>query len=230
MTVAIAFLAAQAPAAPVLVGVWDFPAIQFDAPSGAQIEPVRAEPLASAPVIARLDNKGVVLADTATYSCRWDRDLNRPTMVRGCLLTESGYEILAVGVFETRGDWLRIALDDNGRRFGWIQPSGEFHALPDLLASDHLTYLTDQWNRLMYDSPGSRRAREARSASRAPSANPEIPYRTIGHTFVGERLWLHVELLDQVCRAEEPRVLDSGWVPAQSPIGSQWAWFWSRGC
>ena len=47
---------------------------------------------------------------------------------------------------------------------------------------------------------------------------------------VQERLWLHVEILDEVCGNQDPRVIDTGWVPAQSPAGTQWAWFWSRGC
>jgi DNA-binding winged helix-turn-helix (wHTH) protein len=36
------------------------------------------------------------------------------------------------------------------------------------------------------------------------------------------------ELLDEVCSAQEPRVNDTGWVPAESAAGVQWAWFWSR--
>ncbi len=43
-------------------------------------------------------------------------------------------------------------------------------------------------------------------------------------------VYLHVEILDEVCGNQDPRVIDTGWVPAQSPAGAQWAWFWSRGC
>jgi hypothetical protein len=230
VSLAAMFVAAQPLASPSLVGVWDFPAIQFDTATPAAVTVVHSEPSVSAPVIATLDGRGITFAGAATPSCLWNRDLERPAAPRGCSLTESGYEIATIGVFEKRGEWLRIALDDNATEFGWLQPSGEFHALADLLAADHLTYLTARWDRMMFDSPGRVRPRAARLGSDSSAATPEISYRAIDHVFVDDRLWLHVELLDRVCRVAEPVALDRGWVPAQSAAGEQWTWFWSRGC
>jgi hypothetical protein len=58
-------------------------------------------------------------------------------------------------VFERRDGWVRIALDNDATRFGWVRESDPFHAIVDLLAGDsRLTYLTPTWDGTLYESPG----------------------------------------------------------------------------
>jgi hypothetical protein len=98
--------------------------------------------------------------------------------------------------------------------------------LVELVASsERLTHLTKQWDGRAYARP------DAQSPLvRQYSHDDEVPYRARGHRVVDGRLWVHVDVLDQVCSGPEPRVLFTAWVPAQAPMGTRWAWFWSRGC
>jgi len=232
--VMVSILAVQTFSVPVLVGLWDFPGIMGDAAGPVDLVTVHLNPSMSAAVVAHLDKEGISLAGAATRSCRWIRDLDLPASPRGCIFTESGYEIPSLAVFDRQGGWLRIALDDRATRYGWVQERGQFHALADLLAGNRSTYLMAAWDRTLYESPSSGAPalgrRTARTSGKPPNANAEVPYRAIGHVFMQGRLWLHVEILDEVCGGQDPRVIDTGWVPAQSPVGAQWAWFWSRGC
>jgi hypothetical protein len=235
----VSMLILQALSTPALVGLWDFEGLAAEADRAVTPVAVHLDPSASSPVVARLDKEGILLAprqgsgqaDGSKRSCTWKRDRDRPASPRGCLFTESGYEIPSLAVFARQATWLRIALDDNATRFGWVQQRGDFHALADLVAAERLTYLTGAWDKRLHDSPAAdlRTGRDARVSTNAARAT-EVPYRTIAQRIVQGRLWLHVELLDQVCSGGEPNVIDTGWVPAQSPAGDQWAWFWSRGC
>jgi hypothetical protein len=195
---------------------------------------VRAAPLPSATAIATITARGITFANDTAPACTWNRDMERPQAPRGCAWTESGYEVAALGVFERRGGWLRLSLDDQGSRFGWVQAEDDVLALDELLGTDeHLTYMTRTWNRIAYDAPGPagvRSARPARGVADRGGELVEVPYRALDRTMVGDRLWLHVELLDQVCGSSDPKVVDVGWVPAESDSGELWAWFRSRGC
>jgi hypothetical protein len=227
-------VAVQALSVPPLVGLWDFGGVAGYATGPVDVVPVYLSPSSSAAVVAHLDTSGISLAD-GTRSCEWIRDLDVPTRPRGCVFTESAYEIPSLAAFERRSGWVRIALDNDATRFGWVRESDRFHAIVDLLASQStLTYLAPSWDGMLYESPGSARrsvnARTARASDTIVRENAEVPYRAIGRTVVQERLWLHVEILDEVCGNQDPQVIDTGWVPAQSPAGIQWAWFWSRGC
>ena len=230
----VLILAVQTLALPPLVGLWDFAGIASETPGAGDLVSIFANPSTNSPVVARLDREGILSADGSTRLCRWIRDLDVPAAARGCIFTESDYEIPALAVFAQQGNWLRIALDDKATRFGWVQQRGEFHPLPELIGGEKLTYLAAAWDRTMYDSPGSGvsapGARPARLSENAARVTREVPYRAIGHLVLQGRLWLHVELLDEVCGAQDPRVVDTGWVPAESAAGVQWAWFWSRGC
>ena len=221
----------KAASSPRLVGLWDFSAIQNEAGSGVD---VHLDSSPASPVIARLDHEGIAWADGSRRSCQWVREPQLTAAPRGCIFTESGYEIAAVAVFDRRGNWLRIALDNGATRFGWVQADGLFHPLADLLGAEKLTYLTGAWNRRLSDSPRAdaieSAGRLARISRKVATESFEQPYRADRTMVVQDRLWLNVELLDEVCGAKEPRVIDRGWVPAQSPAGEQWAWFWSRGC
>jgi hypothetical protein len=227
-------VAVQALSVPPLVGLWDFGGVAGYATGAVDVVPVYLSPSSSAAVVAHLDTSGISLAD-GTRSCEWIRDLDVPTRPRGCVFTESAYEIPSLAAFERRSGWVRIALDNDATRFGWVRESERFHAIVDLLAGQStLTYLTSSWDRMLYESPGAtrqgRNARTPRASDTIVRGNAEVPYRAIGHAIVYNRLWLHVEILDEVCGNHEPRVIDTGWVPAQSSADIQLAWFWSRGC
>ena len=230
----IMLVAVQALSVPQLVGLWDFAGVAGYATGPVDAVPVYLTPATSAAIVAHLDTSGISLAG-GTRSCEWIRDLDVPTRPRGCVFTESDYEIPSLAVFDRRNGWVRIALDNDATRFGWVRESDQFHAIVDLLAGDsRLTYLTPAWDGMLFESPAftprGRNARTARTSDTIGRGNAEVPYRAIGRAVVQERLWLHVEILDEVCGNQDPRVIDTGWVPAQSPEGTQWAWFWSRGC
>ena len=223
-------------AVPALVGLWDFSGIRRDPDVPAESVDVRVNPSTGAAVIARLDEKGISSADGSKRFCSWagDHDFGDPVPPRGCIYAESGYEIASVVVFEQQGKWLRIALDNSATRFGWVMADDAFHPLSDLLRIGRLTYLTPLWNRRLYDAPDTKAdvagSRVSRLSARATNGDFTQPYRAVRTVVVQGRLWLRVELLDEVCNVDEPRVIDTGWVPAQSATGEQWAWFWSRGC
>jgi hypothetical protein len=228
-------LVLQAIAMPALVGLWDFSGLGRDPDVPVKSVDVRLDPSTAGDVVARLDREGISSADGLKRFCSWKRDIDVGSAPGGCIYAESGYEIPSVAVFERRGEWLRIALDSSGTRFGWVMSDDAFfHPMTDLLGESRLTYLNTRWNRRLYAAPDAKAiaagGRVARLSAGSTSAHAEQPYRAVRTVVVGGRLWLRVELLDKVCSANEPRVIDTGWVPAQSSTGEQWAWFWSRGC
>lgn len=232
----VSMLVLQAVVVPPLVGLWDFSGILKDPGVAVESVAVRVNPSTTAAVIARLDGDGISSADGSKRFCTWESDINVDGPPRGCVYTESGYEIPSVAVFARQGRWLRIAIDNSATRFGWLMADGAFHSLADLVGGSRLTYLTARWNRRLYDAPVANattaRGRVAQLSAGSTDADFLQPYRAVRTVVVEGRLWLRVELLDaaDVCAAQDPRVIDSGWVPAQSAAGEQWAWFWSRGC
>ena len=201
-------VAVQALSVPPLVGLWDFAGIAGYATGPVDAVPVYMSPSSSAAVVAHLDTSGISLAG-GTRSCEWIRDLDVPTRPRGCVFTESDYEIPSLAAFERRDGWVRIALDNDATRFGWVRDSDQFHAIVDLLAGEsRLTYLAPTWDG----------ARTSRLVSR-PGAAAHGPHARLALLSEGtrkcpteplaapvqERLWLHVEILDEVCGNQDPR-------------------------
>lgn len=224
----------QAVSVPALVGLWDFSGLAFDPDVAVSPVNVHVNPSTAADVIARLDKEGISSADASKRLCSWERDIYAGGPPRGCVYAESGYEIGAVAVFARQGKWLRIAVDNSAMQFGWVMADGAFHPLADLVGESRLTYLTARWNRRLYDAPDAKAiaggGRAARLSVGSADAAFQQPYRAVRTVVVEGRLWLRVELLDGLCTVDEPRVIDTGWVPAQSAAGDQWAWFRSRGC
>ena len=94
-------------------------------------------------------------------------------------------------MFDRRNGWVRIALDNDGTRFGWVRESDQFHAIVDVLAGDsRLTYLTPTWDGMLFESPAftprGRNARTARPSDTIVRGNAEVPYRAIGRAVVQE--------------------------------------------
>jgi len=232
--VTVSMLMLQTVAVPALVGLWDFSGLRRDPDIPVQSVDVRINPSMESAVIARLDGKGISSPDGSKRFCEWTADHDVAAAPGGCIYAESGYESPSVAVFERQGKWLRIALDNSATRFGWVLGEGAFHSLADLLRIGRLTYLTARWNRRLYDAPDAKAiaagGRISRLSAGSTDADFQQPYRAVRIVVVEGRLWLRVEVLDELCGAQEPRVIDTGWVPAQSAAGEQWAWFWSRGC
>ena len=224
----------QTVAVPALVGLWDVPGLRSAPDVAVKSVDVHVNPSTAAAVIARLDAEGISSADGSKRFCNWEADHDVAAPPRGCIYAESGYEIPAIAIFERQGEWLRIALDNSATRFGWVKSDDKFHPLAGLLGASRLTYLTARWNRRLYDAPDAKAiaagGRVARLSVESTHTDFQQPYQAVGTVVVEGRLWLRVELLDAVCVPQEPRVIDTGWVPAQSARGEQWAWFWSRGC
>ncbi len=225
----------EAQSMPTLTGLLDYPAIYADSEPGVAAQVLKVHERASngTRVVAQLDRKGIRLADAGEYFCTWTRDLDVSKAATACVFTESGYEIPALAVFGADGQWYRIALDDS--HFGWVQQAAGYHSLADLLASsERLTYLTPAWDGRLYDAPGKGATlvlpRERRRSRNDPAQTDTVPYRALDHTMVAGRLWIKVEILDEVCGERDPHVLYTGWVPAQSPSGELLMWFHSRGC
>ena len=219
-----------------LIGLLDMPIVYGEpgTPSGdtnpksraARID-VRAQPSRAARVVATIDTRGVA-ADGA-HRCRW-RGVAAGAII--CPHWESGYEIPALAVFETRpGAWYRIAIERGATRFGWIRSDEPFHALEALVASDdHLTYLTARWPRTLHDRAGGGTTTHVEKRPPPPGQSGDTtPYRALRHARIGAELWIEVEVLDQVCGANDPRVIGTGWIPARTP-GALLVWYHSRGC
>jgi hypothetical protein len=205
-----------------LVGLLDVPTIYGAAQeNGARTATtavafdVRREPLDGASVVARLDDAGIARSDGAR--CFW-RSAPR------CRYHESGYEIPALAVFDTRtGGWYRIAIDPEGAAFGWIRSAEPFHALAALVLSDErLTYLTPLWRGVLHPRP-------ADPTTRLVTRESETPYRALRPATIGNQLWIEVEIVADACKDRE-RVIDRGWVPLRNAAGELNVWYWPRGC
>ena len=215
-----------------LIGLLEVPLV-YDAlehagpkpPTPSRID-ARTAPSRAAPVVATLHRDGITTRDGAR--CFWQRAPH-------CRFHEAGYEEPALAVFERRvtramdaeATWYRIAIDADGRRFGWIQSATRFLDLTALVVTtERLTYLTPAWRGQLFDRPDAGRSRPAAPA-RAPQ--PERAVRALRPAMVGGRLWIEVELYDGACDGEE-RVVDKGWVPLRDAAGALLVWYWSRGC
>ena len=140
-----------------LIGLLDVPLV-YDALETADAKPptspridIRDAPSATAPVVATVDREGLTTRDGTR--CSWQREPQ-------CRYHESGYEVPALAVFERRSvvatpaaAWYRVAIERDGRRFGWMQSDAPYHDLASLVAtSERLTYLTPAWDGRLFDA------------------------------------------------------------------------------
>lgn len=135
---------------------------------------------------------------------------------------EYGYEEPGAIVLERRGRWFRIRLSSGS---AWLESrvAEEFHGLERLY--EHLSYLTKAWSGRVADSPGApdRRAKTSSGAGDQP-----VRVRRMAQGPDGP--WLQVDIMSSECGAEEPTVIDRGWIPAHGAAGENTVWFYSRGC
>jgi hypothetical protein len=143
---------------------------------------------------------------------------------------ESGYEIPAAVVFERRGPWFRIRLNEGS---AWIRRDDpeDFLAYPEVLR-EHLSHTMPSWNGILRATPAlSGRVIPLSSGwKEVLHRQPSIQY--LGSQKVGSELWLHIRLIAKPdCGQIHEGVSDvEGWIPAYHPDRSPSAWFASRGC
>ena len=140
---------------------------------------------------------------------------------------EHGYEELSGVVYESKPGWygLRCRGADG---VAWLAASdaGTYRGL-DELVKDGLAYLTNDWDRNLYQRP------HATAPSHRARVEADAPDITVADTaMVDDELWLLVVVYGPGrCTPDEPGpVLDAGWTPAHSTAGAVTAWFYSRGC
>ncbi|MBI1734696.1 MAG: hypothetical protein HYR51_05920 [Candidatus Rokubacteria bacterium] len=220
---------------PILYGYAEMPSDDPKPKPRPERIDVHAQPSARSAVVATIDTRGI--AARGAHHCLWRGAMpgmapeQAPKLPR-CPHWESGYEIPALVVFETRrGGWYRVAVDRGATRFGWLESGETFHALESLVASDdHLTFLTARWPRTLHDrAGGGTTTHVAKHRPPEGQSGETTPYRALRHTRVAGELWIEVEVLDQVCAANDPRVIGKGWIPARAP-GALLVWYHSRGC
>jgi len=142
---------------------------------------------------------------------------------------EYEYEAPAAIVVDRRGQAFKIRL--SGGRSAWVpSPPSRFMPYESLLEEfTGVTFFTDAFNGELRNAPGLTVAN--RPTGRV---SDDRPARVIETRRVGERLWLHVEVLNHsLCEAGAkgpPETIGRGWLLAHADNGEATVWFASRGC
>jgi hypothetical protein len=143
---------------------------------------------------------------------------------------ESGYEIPAVIVFERRGQWFRIRLNDGS---AWIRHTDEtdFLPYPEVLR-DNLASTMQNWDGTLRATPGSTGRIVPLSAGWKALLDRVLSIEYLGSRRVDNDLWLHIRLAAKsACEQTYEGVTDvEGWIPAYHTDRTTMAWFASRGC
>lgn len=142
---------------------------------------------------------------------------------------EFEYEAPGVIAIDRRGLMFKIRL--SGGRSAWVQaPPSRFMSYESLLEEfTGVTFFTEAFNGELRSAPGLTVAN--RPTGRVSDGQPA---RVIETRRVGERLWLHVEVLNHsLCEAGAkgpPETIGRGWLLAHADNGEATVWFASRGC
>lgn len=140
-------------------------------------------------------------------------------------LREHSYEVLSVVTYQEKEGWYLIGIKNNKLTRGWICPedAGKFRPYKELI-TDSLTYLTDEWDGIIWRTP------DINSNSESIKEFPTRHVRIIETKKINNKLWLHIELLNPGwCDLEDPKAIKKGWIPAFSKSCPN-VWFYSRGC
>jgi hypothetical protein len=143
---------------------------------------------------------------------------------------ESGYEIPAAIVFERRGPWFRIRLNNGSV---WIRRSNEsdFLPYPEILRK-HLASTTQTWDGTLRATPGLSGRVTPLSSGWTVLLDRMLSIQYLGSQRVGNELWLHIRLAAKsACDQTYEGVTDvEGWIPAYHTDRTPSVWFASRGC
>lgn len=141
--------------------------------------------------------------------------------VKSLPVLESSYEQVAVPVFETVGDWHRIAIPAGSAWVNGSQDGLQLDAYPALML-ERLAYVLDDWDGELCAAPGSQ--------CRRPVLPSETPLSVLATRLVNGEPWLQVEFTNFACGDSANAVLASGWIRAYGRDKRVSAWFYSRGC
>ena len=137
---------------------------------------------------------------------------------------EYAYEAPAAIVLDHRDGWYKIRLSDGA---AWVAPDAKHRFLPlAALFNEALTAITEQFTGQLAREPGGGLSGER--------WKPYQDVRVIEVRQVGNRQWLHVEVLSHSpCDGNvniDPKPIARGWLPAHDERGEPTVWFSARGC
>ena len=170
----------------------------------------------------------IYLRDEGTAGCRLTVERTGGSKEHAPTL-ESGYEIAAAIVYERRGSWFRIALNEGS---AWIRrtDSTDFLPYPDILR-ENLSHIQQGWDGVLRDTPGSSGKIKNVPAGWTARSHQLIAIEFLNSRRVGNELWIYVQLMIERCgQSVEGVAITTGWIPAYRANRSPSAWFSSRGC
>ena len=145
-------------------------------------------------------------------------------------LLESGYEIPAAIVYERRGPWFRIRLNDGA---AWIHRTDakDFLAYPEVLR-DRLAHTMQTWDGTLRETPGASGRIVPLGEGWKALLDRQLSVEYLDSRRVGNDLWIHIRLPSEgACDQKIEGVTTvSGWIPAYHSDRSPSVWFSSRGC
>jgi hypothetical protein len=147
---------------------------------------------------------------------------------------EHGYEQVSAAVYALEanaggGLWYKLRHTVGERTvFGWLNQAdaGNYRDLHSRVL-DGLAYLTDEWNRRMFEAP------RLDAPSRVFDGLEERPgARVIDVHYErgGSEPWYLLALVRGSCSGEPLEIVATGWVPAYTDTGGNTVWYYSRGC
>ncbi len=190
--------------------------------------PAQPQPLLSAP--AGGDRAGELLppealAPGSDTPCTPPRLHRSDGSVVDLPTRELGYEEIALIAGERRDDRVQVF---TGEAWSWVRigDGARYHPIETLLP-ERMGYLSGAFGGRLCDVPG-----DADRCAALPSqvASDDLVVRALSSRRIDGRLWLEIELHDNVCEVDEPQPRARGWLPALDGGGRWTVWFYSRGC
>jgi hypothetical protein len=142
---------------------------------------------------------------------------------------EYDYEAPAAVVLDRQGAMFKIRTGEN--QAGWVEsPPARFMPYESLMEEfTGVTFFTTAFDGALRAAPGLTVANQPTAR-----AKPGLPARVIETRRLGDRLWLHVEVLNHsMCDAAAsgpPETIAGGWLAAHADDGEPTVWVASRGC
>lgn len=172
---------------------------------------------ASSPVLARLDNRGLVTGDGV--ACEWfvfhpltEWHLGRARC--GDVTENMGWPVFAA---QGTGDnqWLEVIADGEGR-LGWIQSALPLRSLVDDV-KDNIGYVTPHWDRQLSAEPGGKTRKVA---------DGELQVEVLEVAEHEEHTWLKVQPQTDGCETgKNTKVGKPGWLRATNDAGEIQVWY-----